>query len=113
MFFRIFSQDRVVPLLCALAIASCFVHREFYTPVAAEEAKSKAKAKAAPKQEEPAVQPVRTETITYDAWTVSCRDTPDGRTRKICTATLPMIMTQQNQQIPLGAWIIGRNNDGA
>jgi invasion protein IalB len=113
MFLRTFSKDRVVPLLCALVIAFCFGHREFYTPVAAEEAKSKAKAKAAPKQEERASQPIRTETITYDAWTVSCRDTPDGKTRKVCTATLPMIMAQQNQQVPLGAWIIGRNNEGA
>jgi invasion protein IalB len=105
----VFSKVRVVPLLCAIVIGACFVDREFYTPVRAEEAKGKAK--ALPKQEEP--QPVRTETITYDTWTVNCRDTPDGKTRKVCSATLPIVMTQQNQQVPLGAWIIGRNNEGA
>jgi invasion protein IalB len=57
--------------------------------------------------------PVRTETITYDAWTVSCRDTPDGRSKKICSATLPMVVQQQNQRITVGGWIIAHNNEGA
>jgi invasion protein IalB len=112
MLFQIFNKSRLVPLLSVLVITACFVERQFNTPVLAEEAKTKAKAKFGPK-EEPAAQPVRTETITYDVWTVNCRDTVDGRTRKVCSATLPIVMTQQNQQIPLGAWIIGRNNDGA
>src|SRR5205823_8960598 len=113
MLLRIFTKNRIIPLLCAFVITTCFAQREFYTPVRAEEAKSKAKAKTVPKQDETPPQPVRTETITYDTWTVTCRDTPDGRTRKVCTATLPMIVGQQNQQVPLGAWIIGRNNEGA
>ena len=45
--------------------------------------------------------PVRTETITYDMWTVSCRDTPDGKTKKICSATLSMQVEQQNQRVTL------------
>jgi invasion protein IalB len=57
--------------------------------------------------------PVRTETITYDAWTVSCRDTADGKSKKICSATLPMVAQQQNQRITIGAWIIAHNSDGA
>jgi invasion protein IalB len=57
--------------------------------------------------------PVRTETITYDAWTVSCRDTADGKSKKICSATLPMVAQQQNQRITIGAWIIAHNTDGA
>ena len=28
--------------------------------------------------------PVRTETIVYDNWTVICRDTVDGKTKKLC-----------------------------
>jgi invasion protein IalB len=56
--------------------------------------------------------PVRTETLTYDMWTVSCRDTPDGKVKKVCSATLPMQVEQQNQRINLGAWVIGRNNEG-
>jgi invasion protein IalB len=56
----------------------------------------------------PPAAPVRTETITYDAWTVSCR----YAAKKVCSATLPMVAQQQNQQITVGAWIIARNNQG-
>jgi invasion protein IalB len=91
-------------------------------PAAPKEAKA-AEPKEAPKPAEPAPQstlaqattpgPVRTETITYDAWTVSCRDTPDGKTKKVCSAMLAMVAQQQNQRINLGAWVIARNNEGA
>jgi invasion protein IalB len=57
--------------------------------------------------------PVRTETITYEAWTVSCRDTADGKTKKLCSAALPMVVQQQNQRVNLGAWLIARNNEGS
>ena len=61
----------------------------------------------------PAAGPVRTETITYDAWTVNCRDTPDGKSKRICSATLPMVLQQQNQRVTVGGWIIAHNNEGA
>jgi invasion protein IalB len=61
----------------------------------------------------PASGAIRTETITYDAWTVSCRDTVDGKSKKICSATLSMVAQQQNQRITIGTWIIARNNEGA
>ena len=57
--------------------------------------------------------PVRTEQIAYDSWTVVCRDTADGKTKKVCSATLPMQMEQQNKRVNLGAWVIGHNNEGA
>jgi invasion protein IalB len=56
--------------------------------------------------------PVRTETITYDMWTVACRDTPEGGTRKACSAKLTIQAQQQNQRITVGNWIIGRNTEG-
>ena len=56
--------------------------------------------------------PVRTETITYDMWTVACRDTPEGGTRKACSARLTIQAQQQNQRITVGNWIIGRNTEG-
>jgi invasion protein IalB len=70
-------------------------------------------APASPKQEAAPAGPVRTETITYDSWTVSCRDTPEAKSKKVCSAILAMVAQQQNQRINLGAWIIARNNDGA
>jgi invasion protein IalB len=57
--------------------------------------------------------PIRTETITYDTWTVSCRDTVDGKSKKVCSAALPMVLQQQNQRVTVGAWIIAHNNEGA
>jgi invasion protein IalB len=68
-------------------------------------------AAAAPVAE--AAAPVRTETITYDMWTVACRDTPDGKTKKVCSASLSMQVEQQNQRVTLGNWVIGHNNEGA
>jgi invasion protein IalB len=99
-------------MLCVFLIAAFFVDRSFVNPIRAEEAKPKAKAKSPPPAAPKAAE-IRTETITYDTWTVTCRDTLDGKTRKICSAQLPMVAMQQNQQVPLGAWMIGRNNEGA
>jgi invasion protein IalB len=56
--------------------------------------------------------PIRTETINYDNWTVTCRDTADGKSKKVCMATIPMRVQQQNQEIVLGAWLIAHNNEG-
>ena len=80
--------------------------------------KSKQERATPPAPEPPLAQaapagPVRTETITYDAWTVNCRDTPEAKTKKVCLASLAMMLQQQNQRIPIGAWIIARNMDGA
>jgi invasion protein IalB len=68
---------------------------------------------AAPAAPPSSAAPVRTETITYDAWTVTCRDTVDGKSKKICSATLPMVLQQQNQRVTVGGWIIAHNNEGA
>ena len=81
-------------------------------------AKSKQERAAPPAPEPPLAQAapaghVRTETITYDAWTVSCRDTPEAKAKKVCSAILAMVAQQQNQRINIGAWIIARNMDGA
>src|SRR4051812_24273071 len=112
MMSRTFTASRIVQMLCVFLIAVLFVDRSFMNPIRAEEAKPKAKAKSPPPAAPKAAE-IRTETITYDTWTVSCRDTLDGKTRKICSAQLPMVAMQQNQQVQLGAWMIGRNSEGA
>ena len=56
--------------------------------------------------------PIRTETINYDNWTVTCRDTADGKSKKVCVATMPMQVQQQNQRVTLGAWSILHNREG-
>jgi len=108
MISRNFATSWLIPLIGLIVVIASVPQRHLTGTLRAEEAKSKAKAKSDPAPS----QPVRTETITYDAWTVSCRDTADGKTKKVCSATLPMVMAQQNQAVPLGAWIIGRNNEG-
>ena len=55
---------------------------------------------------------IRTETINYDAWTVTCRDTADGKSKKVCVATMPMQVQQQNQLVTLGTWSILHNKEG-
>jgi invasion protein IalB len=56
--------------------------------------------------------PQRTETITYDAWTVTCRDPVTAGAKKACSAVLQLRVVQQNRQQVLGAWVLGKNNDG-
>jgi invasion protein IalB len=55
--------------------------------------------------------PPRTETVTYDSWTVTCRDTVDAKTKKVCSGML-QIADQKSGQVLL-VWIIGRNTEGA
>jgi invasion protein IalB len=57
--------------------------------------------------------PQRVETINYDAWTVTCRDTVEKSSKKICTGIMQVIEQQPQQpQRVLLAWIIGRDNQG-
>jgi invasion protein IalB len=81
-------------------------------PPAAKPAAPKAAPAPVPEQAAP-TGPVRTETINYDNWTVTCRDTADGKSKKVCVATMPMNVQQQNQRIiTLGTWSILHNREG-
>jgi invasion protein IalB len=88
--------------------ASSLTTPELATPAPQRSAQAKPATPAPPSSA-----PVRTETITYDAWTVSCRDTAGGKTKKTCSAVLTMVLQQQNQKVNVGAWIIAHNNEGA
>jgi invasion protein IalB len=57
--------------------------------------------------------PQRTETITYDNWMVTCRDTVDGttKTKKTCSAVLKLIEKDRNAVVFV--WFIGHNAAGA
>jgi invasion protein IalB len=70
-------------------------------------AEAKSKAKAQPKQETPAAGPVRTETQTFDQWTVTCREATGQP--KVCSAALRVV--QPNQQLVI-LWEIGKGKDG-
>jgi invasion protein IalB len=45
-------------------------------------------------------------------WTVACRDIADGKSKKVCSATLSMQVEQQNQRVTVGNWVLGRDNEG-
>lgn len=73
----------------------------------AEAKKAKGK-QPEPKQEEAAS--VRTETTTFEQWTVICRQVADGKQPKTCAAALRVV--QPNQQLIL-LWEVTRGSDGA
>src|SRR5580704_9564011 len=54
--------------------------------------------------------PLRVETVVYDSWTVSCRDTVGGTAKKTCSMSMQVI--DQNRGQVLLVWTIGRNNEG-
>jgi invasion protein IalB len=53
-------------------------------------------------------QPIRTEILAHDNWTVTCREFADKR--RNCSAVLQVVQ-QQNNQV-LFVWVLGKNNDG-
>jgi len=71
-----------------------------------------AQAPAAQQQPAPAAPaaPVRTETINYGSWTVTCREAVDKSTKRTCSGVLQMI-DQQRRQVLL-TWIIARDPQG-
>ena len=52
-------------------------------------------------------QPVRTEIVPYENWTVTCRDFADKR--RSCSAALQVV--QQNNNQVLFVWVLGKNSD--
>jgi invasion protein IalB len=54
--------------------------------------------------------PVRTETTSFDNWVVSCRETTDGKSKKVCSTTFQLI--EKERRSILLSWIIGRGPDG-
>jgi len=99
----------LVPGSVELAITIYFANQDVgaQTPPAQPAPKPlapKATPAPAPAQAAPSG-PIRTETINYDNWTVTCRDTADGKSKKVCVATMPMRVQQQNQQVTLGVLI--------
>jgi invasion protein IalB len=67
-------------------------------------------APAAPAAQAPAAQPepIRTEIVKHDNWTVTCREFADKK--RSCSGVLQVVQAQNNQT--LFVWIIGKNSDG-
>lgn len=73
-------------------------------PAPAAPAAPQANAPAQP----PAPQPVRTEIVPHDNWTVTCREFADKK--RSCSGVLQVVQSQNNQV--LFVWLLGKNNDG-
>ena len=54
--------------------------------------------------------PQRTETITYDAWTVNCHEIIGSSAKKTCSA-ITQLIEQSRRQVVL-SWLIGTDKDG-
>lgn len=55
----------------------------------------------------------RTEILTYDNWTVTCRDGRDPKEKRVCTAELNIFQEAQGQRRAVFSWLMGLNKDGA
>src|SRR5262249_29602080 len=54
--------------------------------------------------------PVRTETTTFDNWTLTCRAPVDGSAPKTCYGDLKLI--DKERQTTMLSWIVGRSAQG-
>lgn len=54
----------------------------------------------------------RTEIVTYDNWTVTCREVRESREKRTCTAELSIVQDANNTRRVLLAWVIALNKDG-
>lgn len=55
----------------------------------------------------------RTEILTYDNWTVTCRDGRDPKEKRVCSAELSIFQEAQGQRRAVFSWLMGLNKDGA
>lgn len=55
----------------------------------------------------------RTEILTYDNWTVTCRDGRDPKEKRVCSAELNIFQEAQGQRRAVFSWLMGLNKDGA
>jgi invasion protein IalB len=53
----------------------------------------------------------RTEILTYDNWTVTCRDGRDPKEKRVCSAELNIVQEANGQRRVAFAWLMGLNKD--
>jgi invasion protein IalB len=54
----------------------------------------------------------RTEILTYDNWTVTCRDGRDPKEKRVCSAELDIAQEANNSRRVVFAWIVALNKEG-
>jgi invasion protein IalB len=68
-----------------------------------------ATAPQAQQQQTPPPQPIRTEILNFDNWTVTCREFAEGKHKRICFALLQIV--QQNNNQVVFSWTLGSDDD--
>jgi len=96
--FRLMQAIRCVAVCTALGVAASVGAAQAQKPPVASNS--------------PAAQS-RTEILTYDNWTVTCRDGVDPKEKRVCSAELVIAQEANNQRRPVFVWILGLNKDGA
>ncbi len=56
-------------------------------------------------------QPVRTEILSFDNWSVTCREFAEGKRKRICFALLQIAQQNNNQSQVVFSWTIGSDDD--
>ena len=79
-------------------------------PVAQKPAATQAAAQGQPAAPAQPTAPVRTETIVYDNWVVTCRDTVGKSSKRNCSAVMQISNKKTKQSVFV--WQIGQDNDG-
>ena len=79
-------------------------------PVAQKPAATQAAAQGQPAAPAQPTAPVRTETIVYDNWVVTCRDTVGKSSKRNCSAVMQISSKKTKQSVFV--WQIGQDNDG-
>jgi invasion protein IalB len=57
------------------------------------------------------VQPIRTEILNFDNWSVTCREFAEGKHKRICFALLQIAQQNNNQNQVIFSWTIGSDDD--
>ncbi|WP_152428269.1 invasion associated locus B family protein [Methyloferula stellata] len=73
-------------------------------PAAAPAAQPQAQPPAPP-------QPVRTEILNFDNWSVTCREFAEGKRKRICFALLQIAQQNNNQNQVVFSWTIGTDDE--
>lgn len=81
-------------------------------PAAPSAAPAPAAPAAQPQAQQPAQpQPVRTEILSFDNWSVTCREFAEGKRKRICFALLQIAQNNNNQSQVVFSWTIGSDDD--
>lgn len=100
-----------------VAVNKCLTRAARGLALAALQAVAASLVFAQPQKAQSQAQPTpsgRTEILTYDNWTVTCRDPTDSKEKRVCSAELVISREANNQRQAVFSWVIGLSSkDGA